>query len=86
MARCFKSTLYPVIKTYSMQTNLTLDDLILQYSENPFAEKETFNESRVTDGNQKKKILSKFLLIAGNLFEKYPESNLNFYKHRYEYK
>lgn len=69
-----------------MQTNLTLDDMILQYSENPFVDEKTFNGTGLVDITQKKKILSKFLLIAGNLFEKYPESNLSFYKRRYEYK
>ena len=68
-----------------MQTNLTLDDMILQYSENPFAEEKTITEPGVADRDQKQRILSKLLLIAGNLFEKYPESNLSFYKRRYEF-
>ena len=69
-----------------MQTNLTLDDMILQYSENPFAEEKTINEPGVADRSQKQRILSKLLLISGNLFEKFPESNLSFYKRRYEFK
>ena len=70
-----------------MQPNLTLDDMILQYSESPFTEDEVFSHSATSDDRkQKQKVLSKLLLIAGNLFEKYPESNLNFYKCRYEFK
>ncbi len=69
-----------------MQPDLTLDDMILHYSENPFVEEKTFNEPGLKDIVQKKKILSEFLLIAGNLFEKYPATTLNSYKRRYEYK
>jgi hypothetical protein len=69
-----------------MQPNLTLDDMILRYSENPFVDEKTVNDPGVTDRGQKQKMLSKLLLIAGNLFEKYPESNLSFYKRRYEFK
>ena len=75
-----------LIKLYSMQTDVTLDDMILQFSENPFVEEKTFNEKTLRDRSQKKKQLSKFLLIAGNLFEKYPEANLSCYKRRYEYR
>ena len=60
--------------------------MILQYSENPFAEEENFNHTGEIDRTQKQKVLSKLLLIAGNLFEKYPEPNLNFYKRRYEFR
>ena len=70
-----------------MQPNLTLDDMILRYSENPFTEEEALNHTGGSvDRKQKQRVLSKLLLIAGNLFEKYPESNLNFYKRRYEFK
>ena len=69
-----------------MQTNLTLDDMILQYSESPFVNDESFNDPSPKDRSQKQKVLSKLLLIASNLFEKYPESNINFYKRRYEFK
>jgi hypothetical protein len=69
-----------------MQNNLTLDDMILQYSEYRVVDDETLNEPIRNDRNHRLQMLSKLLLIAGNLFEKYPESNLNFYKHRYELK
>ena len=69
-----------------MQPNLTLDEMILQYSENPFAGGEDLTHKAEIDKTQKQRVLSKLLLIAGNLFEKYPASNLNFYKHRYELK
>ena len=69
-----------------MQPNLTLDDMILRYSGNPLTDDETFNNPVASDRSQKQKMLSKLLLIAENLFEKYPESNLSFYKHRYEYR
>jgi len=65
---------------------LTLDDMILRYSENPFTDDETVYEPVASDRSQKQRMLSKLLLIAGNFFEKYPESSLSFYKHRYEYK
>lgn len=69
-----------------MQTNLTLDEMILQYSENPFIDDETLCDPVTSNRKQKKQILSKLLLIASNLFEKYPERGLNSYKHRYEFK
>jgi len=69
-----------------MQPNLTLDEMILQYSENPFAGEEDITHKAEIDRTQKKQVLSKLLLIAGDLFEKYPASNLNFYKRRYEFK
>jgi len=68
-----------------MQPNLTLDDMILRYSENPVTDDETFNEPVAADRGQRQRMLSNLLLIAGNLFEKHPASNLSFYKHRYEY-
>lgn len=68
-----------------MQTDLTLDDMILRFSENPFVEEKEYHEKSLRDSKQKKKQLSKFLLIAGNLFERFPETIPNSYKRRYEY-
>ena len=68
-----------------MHSNLTLDEMILHYSKNPFVEEKACNEAGPANVDQDKRILSKFLLIAGNLFEKYPASNLSSYKRRYEY-
>ncbi|HET9746754.1 MAG TPA: hypothetical protein VFP97_13655 [Chitinophagaceae bacterium] len=68
-----------------MISNSTLDDMILQYSESPFSEEKIPTDSGVQDRTQKQRMLSKLLLIAGNLFEKYPESNPGFYKRRYEF-
>ena len=68
-----------------MKPNLTLDDMILQYSESPFSDEKTPNNAGGPDRNQRQRMLSKLLLIAGNLFEKYPESNSGFYKRRYEF-
>jgi hypothetical protein len=59
--------------------------MILQYSENPFAGEEDVTHNEIIDRTQKQRVLSKLLLIAGNFFEKYPASNLNFYKRRYEF-
>jgi len=60
--------------------------MILRYSEHPVVDDETLHEPVRNDRNQRQMMLSKLLLIAGNLFEKYPESNINFYKRRYEFK
>ena len=68
-----------------MTPNLTLDDMILQYSESPFSDEKIPKDAGVSDRTQKQRILSKLLLIAGNLFEKYPESNPGVYKRRYEF-
>jgi hypothetical protein len=68
-----------------MTPGSTLDDMILQYSESPFTEEKIPAAAGVPDRTQKQRILSKLLLIAGNLFEKYPESNPGFYKRRYEF-
>ena len=65
-----------------MNTNLTLDEMILQYSENPFIDEKVFDLP--SDGRQKHKILTKLLLIASNLFNKEPQTELNSYKRRYE--
>jgi len=69
-----------------MQPNLTLDDMILQCSENPFVNDEVYNDPVIANRSQKQQMLSKLLLIACNLFEKYPASNMSFYKRRYELK
>lgn len=70
-----------------MITNLSLDEMILQYSENPFIDDKKF-AIPATDSGQKHKILTRLLLIASNLFNfnKEPETVLNSYKRRYEIK
>ena len=68
-----------------MTANSTLDDMILKYSESPFSDEKIPVGAGVHDRTQKQRILSKLLLIAGNLFEKYPESTPGFYKRRYEF-
>ena len=65
-----------------MNTNLTLDELILQYSENPFIDEKMFDLP--SDTQQKQKVLSKLLNIASNLFSKSPVKELTSYKRRYE--
>ena len=67
-----------------MTTNLTLDEMILQYSENPFIDEKMFDLPAISDNRQKHKILARLMLIASNLFNKEPESVLNSYKRRYE--
>ncbi len=69
-----------------MTANLTLDEMILQYSENPFIDEKMFDLPAFSDSHQKHKILSRLLLIASNLFNKEPETVLNSYKRRYEVK
>jgi hypothetical protein len=68
-----------------MATNLTLDEMILQYSENPFIDEKMFSVPAITDSKQKRQILNRLLLIASNLFTKNPERELNSYKRRYEF-
>ena len=68
-----------------MTANLSLDEMILQYSENPFIDDRKF-VIPATDSGQKYKILTRLLLIASNLFNKEPETVLNSYKRRYEIK
>jgi hypothetical protein len=65
-----------------MSTNLTLDDMILQYSENPFIDEKMFDFP--PGKQQKQKMLSRLLCIAGNLFSKAPVKELDSYKRRYE--
>ena len=46
-----------------MNTNLTLDEMILQYSENPFIDDEMFTRPAISDSQQKQKILSRMLIL-----------------------
>ena len=69
-----------------MNTNLTLDEMILQYSENPFIDEKMFDLPAFADNRQKNKILTRLMLIASNLFNKIPETGLSSYKRRYEIK
>ena len=71
------------IKILSMITNLNLDEMILQYSENPFIEDKMIDPA-VSDNRQKQKVLSRLLFVASNLFIKAPVKELNSYKRRYE--
>lgn len=68
-----------------MNDNLTLDDMILQYSENPFIEEKMFNLPAVSNNQQKQKILNRLLVIASSFFNKASEIELSSYKRRYEY-
>jgi len=65
-----------------MSINLTLDEMILQYSENPFIDEKMFDLT--PDKHQKQKMLSRLLCIASNLFSKAPVKELDSYKRRYE--
>ena len=67
-----------------MNTNLTLDEMILQYSENPFIDEKMFDLP--PDIQQKQKALTRLLNIASNLFNKAPVKELTSYKRRYEIK
>jgi hypothetical protein len=67
-----------------MNTNLTLDEMILQYSENPFIDEKMFDLP--SDIQQKQKVLTRLLNIASNLFNKAPVKELTSYKRRYEIK
>lgn len=68
-----------------MNTHLTLDDLILQYSENPFIEEKMFDLPDASNSRKKQKILSRLMLIASNFFNRASEIELSSYKRRYEY-
>jgi len=72
------------LKSFSMSTNLTLDEMILQYSENPFIDEKMFDLP--PDKQQKQKMLSRLLCMASNLFSKAPIKELGSYKRRYEIK
>ena len=80
----FKDYTETIIKSPSMNTNFTLDEMILQYSENPFINDEMFTRPAISDDQQKQKILSRLLIIASNLFSKAPMKELGSYKRRYE--
>jgi len=67
-----------------MNTTLTLDEMILQYSENPFIDEKMFDLP--SDTQQKQKALTRLLNIASNLFSKAPVKELASYKRRYEIK
>lgn len=67
-----------------MTTNLTLDEMILQYSENPFIDDEMFAHPPVPVNAQKQKMLSRLLMIASSFFNKETVKELSSYKHRYE--
>jgi hypothetical protein len=69
-----------------MATNLSLDEMILQYSENPFIDEKMFTAVIKTGAEQKRKILSRLLLVATRLFNKTHETELSSYKRRYEFK
>ena len=86
LARFFKGfcRIQLIIKPFSMNANLTLDEMILQYSENPFIDDEMFTRPEISDHQQKQKVLSRLLMIASNLFSKAPMKELGSYKHRYE--
>jgi hypothetical protein len=68
-----------------MATNLTLDELILQYSNNPFIDEEMMQQPAFSKG-QKQKALSRLLFTANNLLNRIPLRELNSYKRRYELK
>ena len=69
-----------------MATNLSLDDMILQYSENPFIDEKMFKPLAFSDPNGKRNILNRLLLIASNLISsKKSETEPGSYKRRYEY-
>jgi len=67
-----------------MISNLTLDELILQYSENPFIDEKMFTVPAFSDSRERHKILTRLMLIASNLFNKEPDPVLSSYKRRYE--
>ena len=67
-----------------MSTNFTLDEMILQYSENPFIDDEMFTRPAISDNHQKQKLLGRLLIIANNLFSKAPMKEMGSYKRRYE--
>jgi hypothetical protein len=69
-----------------MNSDLSLDEMILQYSENPFVDEKMFNAHAIADPNGKQGVLNKLLLIAFNLISpKNPETEPSTYKRRYSY-
>jgi hypothetical protein len=67
-----------------MIPNLNLDEMILQYSENPFIDERLFDLPAISDHLQKQKMLSRLLFVASNLISKAPLKELSSYKRRYE--
>ena len=69
-----------------MNSDLSLDEMILQYSENPFVDDKQFSMPDSSDHKDKQGVLNKLLLIAFNLISpKDPESEPSSYKRRYSY-
>ena len=67
-----------------MTTNLSLDDMILQYSENPFIDEKMFKPFAFSDTKGKRTMLNRLLLIASNLISaKKTETEPDSYKKRY---
>ena len=67
-----------------MITNLSLDEMILQYSENPFIDEKMFNIPAFSEPKRKQNVLTRLLLIASNLISsKGPETEPASYKRRY---
>jgi hypothetical protein len=56
-----------------MNTSFTLDEMILQYSECPFIDEKIVTLPALTDQQQKRKVLSRLLIIASNIFNKVPQ-------------
>ena len=74
------------LKNYFMNSDLSLDEMILQYSENPFVDEKMFNAQAISNHEGKQGILNKLLLIAFNLISpKNPEDEPSTYKRRYSY-
>ena len=69
-----------------MNSDLSLDEMILQYSENPFVDEKIYNVEAIADPKGKQSILNKLLLIAFNLISpKDPNEEPSSYKRRYTY-
>jgi hypothetical protein len=66
-------------------TNLSLDEMILQYSENPFIDRNIYIMPAVSDPKTKRGILNRLLLIASNLFSSKEPAKQETYKRRYCY-
>lgn len=72
---------------YVMTNDLSLDEMILQYSENPFVDEKMFGANAFfSDHKEKQGILNKLLVLAFNLISpKDPEAEPSSYKKRYSY-
>lgn len=69
-----------------MDSDLSLDEMILQYSENPFVDEKIFNANAIADPKDKQTILNKLLVIAFNLISpKDQNEEPSSYKRRYTY-